>query len=158
MSPEWIPPLLLRHLLSRALPSPPLEEEVRNYLPLSCTLVLEKYYQWPSDLLKLAIKLKWDPERTDWDQAGFYNAAGKEAHTKVRFTENFDLDDLALQELKNNPDAELPRPATRRSGRSIWWTTTTPAPSPPSSSATTAGAARCCCRFHSGARTMNASA
>ena len=116
------------------LPSPPLEEEVRNYLPLSCTLVLEKYYQWPSDLLKLAIKMKWDPERTDWDQAGYYNAAGKEARTKVRFTEKFDLDDLAREinkgqpvlvwrcwstardeklaafakELQNNPNAELP--------------------------------------------------
>ncbi|MBX7208505.1 MAG: hypothetical protein K1X78_09355 [Verrucomicrobiaceae bacterium] len=116
------------------LPAPPLEDEVRNYIPLSVALVLEKHFHWPADILALAKKMNWQPDRTDWDQAKFYNAIGKETHSRVLYSDKLDIEevirainkgrpvvvwrcweqtrDTALiafeKELKNDPQAKLP--------------------------------------------------
>lgn len=121
--------VLLDHL-----PAPALEEEVRNYIPLSVVLVLEKHFHWPADIFALAKKMEWAPDKTNWDQAKFYNAIGKETHSRVLESDKLDFEDVIRainkgrpivvwrcweetrdktliafeKELKNDPQAKMP--------------------------------------------------
>ncbi|MDB6075613.1 MAG: hypothetical protein JWO89_3253 [Verrucomicrobiaceae bacterium] len=85
------------------LPSPPVEEEVRNYIPVTVILTLEKLYQWPTDMLALAKKMDWKPDIATWDERKYYFAAGKEAHARVLTADKFDFDEAARHLTKGQP-------------------------------------------------------
>jgi hypothetical protein len=85
------------------LPSPAVEEEVRQWLPLTSLLVIAKHYQWSIDVIDLAKKNGWKPDNQLWDERPFFFAAGRETHSKVTESQKFDFEDLVQLINKGRP-------------------------------------------------------